>query len=137
VLYKDEFVVAVSKTHPLANKRTVSLRRIVEEPFIMHSKMSHLRRVFDHICAEAGLSPKVIMELENEEAMETMIELNMGVTLLSKRRAINDRIHHLRVAGRRIYCDVTLVIANREYIPKPVEQFSTMCRAFSSIRAHA
>jgi DNA-binding transcriptional LysR family regulator len=136
VLYQDEFVVAVSKNHPLAKKKTMSLERIMEEPFIMHSKMSHVRRVLDRICAEAGLTPKVTMELENEEAMETMIEINMGVALLSKRRAINDRIHYLRIAGRRIYCDVTLVVANREYIPRPVEEFSTMCRAFSATRAH-
>jgi DNA-binding transcriptional LysR family regulator len=137
VLYQDEFVLAVSKNHPLAQRKTVSIEKLVEHPFIMHSKTSHVRRVLDRICSESGLTPKVSMELENEEAMETMIEINMGVALLSKRRAISDHIHYLRISGRRIYCDVTLVFADREYVPRTVEEFSRICRAYSSDRAHA
>lgn len=137
VLYQAEFVLAVSKNHPLANKKTVSLEKLIEHPFIMHPKTTSVRRILDRICAEAGLTPKVSMELENEEAMETMIEINMGVALLSKRRAISDHLHYLRITGRRIYCDVSLVFADREYIPRTVEEFSRICRAFSSAGAQA
>ncbi len=135
VLYRAEFVLAVSKNHPLANKKTVSLAKLIEHPFIMHPKATNVRRVFDRICAEAGLTPKISMELENEEAMETMIEINMGVALLSKRRAVSDHLHYLRITGRRIYCDVCLVFADREYVPRTVEEFSRICRAFSSAGA--
>ncbi len=137
VLYRDEFVLAVSKRHPLVHKKTVSLDKLVEHPFIMHSKTSHVRRVLDRIFAEAGLTPRISMELENEEAMETMIEINMGVALLSKRRAVSDNLHYLRIAGQRIYCDVTLIFADREYIPRSVEEFRRVCRLFSSARANA
>jgi DNA-binding transcriptional LysR family regulator len=137
VLYQAEFVLAVSKKHPLASKKTVSLAKLIEHPFIMHPKTANVRRVLDRIFADAGLTPRISMELENEEAMETMIELNMGVALLSKRRAISDHIHYLRITGRRIYCDVTLVFADREYVPRTVEEFGRICRAFSSARPHA
>ncbi len=137
VLYQAEFVLAVSKNHPLANKTTVSLKELIEHPFIMHPKTTNVRRVLDRIFAEAGLAPKIGMELENEETIETRIEINMGVALLSRKRAVSDHIHYLRVAGRRIYCDVALVFAGREYIPRTVEEFSRICRAFSSARAHA
>lgn len=137
VLYQAEFVLAVSKNHPLANKTTVSLKELIEHPFIMHPKTTNVRRVLDRIFAEAGLAPKIGMELENEEAIETRIEINMGVALLSRKRAVSDHIHYLRIAGRRIYCDVALVFAGREYIPRTVEEFSRICRAFSSARAHA
>jgi DNA-binding transcriptional LysR family regulator len=136
VLYQAEFVLAVSKKHPLANKKTVSLKKLIDHPFIMHPKTANVRRVLDRIFAEAGLTPKISMELENEEAMETMIEINMGVALLSRRRAISDHLHYLRIAGRRIYCDVALVFADREYIPRTVEEFSRICRSFSSAQAH-
>jgi len=128
VLYREEFVVAVSKTHALAKQKTVSLERLIEYPFITQSKTSHVRRVMERICAEAGFTPKISMELENEEAMEPMIAINMGVALLSRRRAISDRVHYLRIAGRRIYCDVNLVFSKSTYIPRAVQEFSRLCR---------
>jgi LysR family cyn operon transcriptional activator len=136
VLYQAEFVLAVSKKHPLASKKAVSLRELVEYPFIMHPKTTNVRRVFDRIFADAGLTPRISMELENEEAMETMIEINMGVALLSRKRAVSDHLHHLRIVGRRIYCDVALVFADRAYIPRAVDEFSKICRSVSSTRAH-
>lgn len=129
ILYRDEFVVAVSKNHPLARQKAVTLERLIEYPFIVHSKTSHVRRVLDRICDEQGLTPKISMELENEEAMEMMIKINMGVALLSRRRAVSDHIRYLRIAGRRIFCDATLVSGGAEYIPKTVQEFSRICRA--------
>ena len=131
VLYREEFVVAVSKTHPLAQQKSVSLERLIEYPFIAHSQTSHMRRVMEGICAEVGIAPKISMELENEEAMEPMIAINMGVALLSKRRAVSDRIHYLRIAGRRIYCDVDLVFTKSAYIPRAVQEFGRLCRSSS------
>jgi DNA-binding transcriptional LysR family regulator len=128
VLYREELVVAVGKTHPLAKQKTVSLERLIEYPFITQAKTSHVRRVMESIFTDAGLTPKISMELENEEAMEAMIAINMGVALLSRRRAVSDRVHYLRIAGRRIYCDVNLVFSKSAYIPRTVQEFSRLCR---------
>ncbi len=135
VLYQDEFVVAVSKNHPLAKQKTVSLERLTEYPFITESKGSHIRRVLERICAEAKSTPKISMELENEEAMEPMIAINMGIALVSERRAISDHLHYLRIAGRRVFCDVNLVFPEREYIQRAVTEFGRLCRAFSKERS--
>ncbi len=131
VLYREEFVLAVNENHPLARKKTVPVDRLTEFPFIVHSKSSHVRRVLDRICAEAGFTPKISMELENEEAMETMIEINMGMAIMAKCRAVSDKLQYLRIAGRQIFCEVTLVFANSEYMPRTVKEFSRLCREFS------
>jgi DNA-binding transcriptional LysR family regulator len=112
----------------LAKQKTVPLERLIEYPFITQSKTSHMRRVVERICAEVGITPKISMELENEEAMEPMIAIDMGVALLSRRRAISDHVHYLRIAGRRIYCDVNLVFTKSAYIPRAVQEFGRLCR---------
>jgi DNA-binding transcriptional LysR family regulator len=129
VLYRDEFVVAVSKNHPLAKQKSVSLERLTEYRFITQSKTSHVRRMLERLCADAGIVPKISMELENEEAMEPMIAIDMGVALISRRRAVSDHVHYLRITEKRIYCDVTLVFMAGEYIPRVVREFSRLCHA--------
>lgn len=135
VLFREEFVVAVGKDHPLAEYDCVPLERVVEHPFITHSRSSHVRRVLERLCARAGVVPTISMELENEEAMEKMIEINMGIALLSIRRAMSDSFRYVRVQGAPIFCDVCLVYANAEYTPRAVKEFNRLCRSFRSAQA--
>jgi DNA-binding transcriptional LysR family regulator len=134
VLYRDEFVVAVSKHHPLSKEKSVPLKQLTEYPFITQSKSSHIRRVLERICAEAQITPKISMELENEEAMEPMIAIDMGIALISQRRAVKDRLHYLYITGQRIFCDVDLIFPDREYIQRSVKEFRRICRAVCKAR---
>lgn len=134
VLYRDEFVVAVSKNHPLSKQKSVPLQQLTEYPFITQSKCSHIRRVLERICAEAQITPKISMELENEEAMEPMIAIDMGIALISERRAVSNHLHYLRITGQRIFCDVDLIFPDREYIQRSVKEFRRICRAFCKVR---
>ena len=127
-LYQDEFVLAIGKGHPLQGRHSVSLTEAVRYPFILNPPPSHLRRVFDRLFDTAGLKPRVVMELENEEAMEEMVGINMGVAFLLRRRAANDRTHHVRIRGQSICCDVGLVLPKADYLPAPIREFARMCR---------
>ncbi len=128
VLYQEEFVVVVGKNHPLSKQKTVSLERLAEYPLITPPKTSRLRQVLDRICAKAGITVKISMELENEEAMELMVAIGMGIALFSRHRAVRDHLHYLRITGKRVFCDVGLVFKHGEYIQKSVREFGRLCR---------
>jgi DNA-binding transcriptional LysR family regulator len=104
VLYRDEFVVAVSKNHPLSKQKSVPLQQLTEYPFITQSKCSHIRRVLERIA------------------------------LISERRAVSNHLHYLRITGQRIFCDVDLIFPDREYIQRSVKEFRRICRAFCKVR---
>ena len=134
LLYQEEFVLAVGKGHPLANRKTVSLPQLVGFPMIAYSRTSHIRRLLERFFEQAGVTPRIIMELENEEAMEKMIEINMGIAVLSKHRAVLDKIRFFRIAGHPIYCEVGLVSPKIDYAPFAVVEFARMCREASKAR---
>jgi DNA-binding transcriptional LysR family regulator len=136
VLYRDERVVATNKNHPLAKPKSVSLERLTEYPFITQSRISHMRRVLGRLYADAGIIPKISMELENEEAIEPMIAIHKGVALISRCRPVSDHLHSLRTE-KRIYCDVTLVYISREYIQRAVRELIRLCYTFCSSRPQA
>jgi DNA-binding transcriptional LysR family regulator len=131
LLYQEEFVLAVGKGHPLANRKTVSLPQLLDFPMIAYSKTSHIRRMLERFFENAGVTPRITMELENEEAMEKMIEINMGIAVLSKHRAVMDKINFFRIAGHPIYCEVGMVSPKVDYAPRAVVEFARMCRAAS------
>jgi DNA-binding transcriptional LysR family regulator len=131
LLYEEEFVFAVSKGHPLARRRSITLTDITKFPFISYSKTSHMRRTIEGLFEQAGVVPSITMELENEEAIEKMIEINMGVALLSKRRAVSDRIHYFTIRDHAVLCEVRLVYPKSGYVPRVTREFSRICRSAS------
>jgi DNA-binding transcriptional LysR family regulator len=128
LLYREEFVLAVGHRHPLGKRKSVSLSDAIGFPFILYPQPSRVRRLFDRALAELGLTASIAMEVENEEAMEKMIAINMGIAFLSKRRAVTDRVRQVRLRDHHFYCDVGLVFPNSEYSPPPVTEFARMCR---------
>jgi DNA-binding transcriptional LysR family regulator len=126
-LYREEFVWAVGKGHPLAACDTISLAELAKFPFILLPRGSTIRRIFDRLFEARGLAPKVLMEIETEEAIEKLVEINLGVTLRSKWRGTGHNLHALRTSRQNLYCEVGLVYP-RAYVPKTVSTFAQLCR---------
>jgi len=128
LLYQEEFVLVVGKRHPLAKKASIMLTEAVKFPFILYPKLSNVRRLFDRALQRLELSPQVVMEVENEEAMEKLIAIDIGIALISKRRAVNDKIRQIRIRDVQFHCDVGVIFSSCEYLSPPVAEFTRMCR---------
>lgn len=127
ILYREEFVWAVGREHPLANKKLVSLPDMVKYPFIMTPQRSHIRRLFERTFEKVGLHPRITIELENEEAIEKLAEISIGIALLPVHRPRNGGIHYFRLPGSPIICDIGLVLPKRDYLAKTVREFVRVC----------
>jgi DNA-binding transcriptional LysR family regulator len=128
ILYHEAFDWAVGKGHPLAERDQVALSELATHPLITLPPRSHLRRACDRLFAAGGLVPTVITELENEEAIDKLIEINMGFALRSRRRPANANIRCFRIQDRTIQCEVGVVLQKRNYMPRAVAEFIGMCR---------
>lgn len=128
LLYRDELVLAIGKKHPLATCATVSLADAIGFPFILFPKSSHIRRLVDRLFLAEGMTPQVVMELDNEEAIEKMAAINIGIAFFSKARAVSNQVLHIRLRGHRIYSDVGFVFPHSSYIPPAVREFTRVCR---------
>ena len=128
ILYREQFDWAVGKDHPLARRRQAALGELAAYPLITLPPRSHLRRACDRLFARRGLTPTVITELENEEAIDKLIEINMGFALRSRRRPASAKIRCFPIPNRTLQCDVGVVMQKRNYVPHAVSEFLRMCR---------
>ena len=128
LLYREEFVLVVGEAHPLARLKSISLAEAVRFPFILYPRESHVRRTLDRVIQASGLNPQIVMEVENEEAMEKMIAINMGVAFLSRQRALKDRVRQIRLKNVNLSCDVGLVFPNSDSVAPAIVEFARMCR---------
>lgn len=90
-LLHDEMPLVVGPLHPLAGRRRVRVRDIASEPFILFQPDSVSRRIVDEHFAEAGFTPRAVMEMRSPEAMRKLVEAGVGVSFLP-RMAVADSI---------------------------------------------
>ena len=81
-LADEELVIALASPHPLARKPVLSPRDLDNLPFISHLRNTAMwvvqRKYFDHF----GVHPRIAMELENIEAIKSLVSVGMGAALL-------------------------------------------------------
>jgi DNA-binding transcriptional LysR family regulator len=125
-LFEEEYVVAVGRGHALSKRRTVFWPDLKDVPFILFPPGTRIRRLIDSNLRSAGIEPMIAMELENEEAIEKMIEINLGVGFVSLRRARTERLHVLKIRGARLVQSVAAVYS-ASYLPRKARQFLDIC----------
>ena len=84
-LFTDDMCVAVSKEHPFATKKEVSVTDLRSESFIAMSRMSSLRD-YDFVnlmCSQAGFTPKIVYEADILHNIFLMVECNVGISIFA------------------------------------------------------
>lgn len=80
----EELVVIVSNEHPLAKKEYIDLTDIDNHPFIYFSKKSGIRSLIDGLFKEVNITPNIICEVEEDNAVAGLVEINYGVAVVPK-----------------------------------------------------
>jgi len=75
--------VIAHREHPLAQERDIPIERLAEEYFIMREPGSGIRDYVLKTFGEAGLKPRVRMELGSNEAIKHAIYGKLGLSVLS------------------------------------------------------
>lgn len=83
-LGNERSVVTVSKEHPFAGKKTITLSDLSQEEFILikrEDKPYFFKKFYD-ICNEAGFEPKIAQEVPTEQALMSLVAKNMGIAMV-------------------------------------------------------
>jgi LysR family transcriptional regulator for metE and metH len=82
-LFRDEYVVIVSKEHPFCSKPWISANDFHDQHLVIYSAPEE-NRVFQKILVPAGVSPKRVSSVQLTEAIVEMVKAGLGIGILSK-----------------------------------------------------
>jgi DNA-binding transcriptional LysR family regulator len=83
-IFEEPLVVALPDRHPLAHQPYVSLRSLVNEPFILFPRFL-APGLYDQIisfCQQANFSPKVVQEAIQMQTIVSLVAADMGIALV-------------------------------------------------------
>ena len=111
-ILRDEMPLVVGATHPLADRRRVRVQEIATEPLILFQPDSVSRRIVDEHFADAGFTPRVLMEMRSPEAMRKLVEAGVGVSFLPRISVAESiapgSVREVRVTGLSIHREIGL-----------------------------
>lgn len=95
----EEIVLIVPFNHRFANRQTIPLSEVANEPFIHFKKGHSFREDTDELCQNAGFTPNIIYETDDSKIITELVKSGMGVafwleSLLEKENSF----HHLGIS---------------------------------------
>ncbi|MBM7642356.1 LysR family transcriptional regulator [Streptococcus loxodontisalivarius] len=82
-LYKREFYIFVSEKHPLADRKEISFKELLDQNFIMLDSGHTHYDVFNQLNQQYHNQAKVIFELNEVSLVGQLVKENIGITLLT------------------------------------------------------
>jgi DNA-binding transcriptional LysR family regulator len=83
-VFTDELALIVSPEHPLADRKSVSVKELGKESFIAHNAASPYRQKVIETFEKYRTTLNIGIELPSLEAIKRLVELNVGVALVPK-----------------------------------------------------
>lgn len=119
---RNEMLVVLPQDHPLAQKETVSLHDLSDEPFMLMEKGA--RREVTNILEKQGLSPRINLTTWDDYAIMAMVERGLGISILTE--MILRRCPYNIVAksmSEPVYRDIVLAFRSQETASLALQRF--------------
>lgn len=124
-LYEERLVAVLPLHHPLAQKDTLTISDICEEPFIISTEGFQTRRDILTSFEQAGKSINIQFEIERFETAVSLVREHLGVTILPEnylQGPTAKTIVKKEVEGLNLSRNVYLVYLKNRHLPLAIRQ---------------
>jgi len=84
VLFRDDLVLAVAPSHPMARCSQVCFQQLAGEPFLAHGASTPSRKRLEYQFGQEGVQMRVAMELPGLETLKRFVAMGSGVAILPR-----------------------------------------------------
>lgn len=132
LLFSDEIVAIANPKHQLAKEKFISAATLAGENLILGEQGGNTRRMIDEFFNAANVRPKIAMELSRQEAINKMVENNLGVGIAGAKtvsREIRDgRLTSWLIEGAEIKWELGLARLRGGYYSPIAKEFVAFCK---------
>jgi LysR family transcriptional regulator, low CO2-responsive transcriptional regulator len=128
-LGSEELVLVLNREHPLARQRTLDPADLAGLRFILYEKNTAMQDLIDRFFESLGVAPRIDMEVENNEAIKSLVRVGLGASILPLCAVAGEPpdspLRILRVKGKPLMRELRLASAGAEILPNAIRQLSS------------
>lgn len=131
-LFDEELLILRPSTSRVRGGRIGTIRpsELAGAPFLLYPRRSNMRQIIDRFFEENNLTPRVVMEAADTEAIKRLVESGFGYSILPE-HALRGRARYfqtVRIEGRRLIRSLALAMVNTEHPRKLTESIASFLR---------
>ena len=131
-IFSDEIVAIAHPKHPLAKEKYISAATLAGEDLILGEQGGNTRRMIDEFFNAANVKPNITMELSRQEAINLMVETDLGVGMAGAKsvaREIRDgRLISWLIEGAEIKWELGLARLRGGHFSPIGKEFVRLCK---------
>lgn len=89
-LFTENIVALIPIHHPLANRKSIRLRDLKDDPFCVLPEGFVFRDQIVQVCQEANFSPKIALEGKDIDALKGLVSAGLGVALMPEMTLVDN-----------------------------------------------
>lgn len=128
-LQSEELVVIIAAEHALARRTMLDPADLLTLPFILYEKHTAMQNTIASFFQAMGVEPKISMELENIEAIKSLVGAGLGASIVPlcsvSKLQQNSLIRVLRVRGCGMERRLALATLNAEILPAAITKLAS------------
>jgi DNA-binding transcriptional LysR family regulator len=117
--FEEELLVIEPSKHAVRSSviGTIRPERLQNAPFLLYPHSSNMRSIINRFFLECGITPNVVMEADDTEAIKGLVESGFGYSILPRfaLRHLGRHFRCYRVAGHRVSRIQALAMPKAEY----------------------
>lgn len=133
LLFSDEIVAIAHPSHQMAKEKYISAAALAGEKLILGERGGNTRRMIDEFFNAANVRPNIVMELSRQEAINQMVENNLGVGIAGAKTIANEiregRLVSWQIEGAEINWELGLARLRGGYFSPIEKEFVSLCKA--------
>jgi DNA-binding transcriptional LysR family regulator len=118
-LFDEELLIIRPSTTSVRGGRvgSISMVELAKAPFLLYPKRSNMRLIIDRFFKEMEVTPRVVMEADDTEAMKGLVESGFGYAILPEHalRGRSGFFHKFRAQGHRVTRTLALATAQTAF----------------------
>jgi len=118
-LFDEELFVLRPAANNVRRSRIGSMptEELARAPFLLYPKRSNMRQIIDRFFQEIGVTPRVVMEADDTEAIKRLVESGFGYSILPEHalRGRNRFFQTYRIEGHRLTRSLALAMVRTDY----------------------
>jgi DNA-binding transcriptional LysR family regulator len=126
VIHRDDIVLAVAPTHPLAVRTSVKADEMLQFPLLL-LKQGRQRSLINNYFDSFDAHPRIAMELDSSELLKRLISAELGMGFLPRANVLDD-VHGgllkiVKVEGMRLHRELALIFRKDRTLTHAAQAF--------------
>ncbi len=120
-------MIMVGRDHPLAGRRQLDLKQLLEHPAVLPSSNTYTRGILERAVGEAGLRLNISMETNYLETLRMLAEAGLGWSLLPATQ-LTSQLVGLRVPGLKLSRQLGVVTHEKRSLSNAAQAMMASCQ---------